>query len=147
MSTPVERTAETTPRSLTLPGIVLGVGLGGFVDGILLHQILQWHHMLTSTDSDRVGVDYYPQNTVHGLEINTVWDGLFHTFTWLAVLIGLALLYYRVTSARQRLWTPARCGVGYWWGGACSTSSKVSLTTTYSASITCEVVRTKLFGT
>jgi hypothetical protein len=25
----------------------MGVGLGGFVDGILLHQILQWHHMLT----------------------------------------------------------------------------------------------------
>ncbi|MFH9118580.1 DUF2243 domain-containing protein [Streptomyces globisporus] len=33
-------------RSLQLPGIILGVGLGGFVDGILLHQLLQWHHML-----------------------------------------------------------------------------------------------------
>jgi uncharacterized membrane protein len=30
------------------PGILLGIGLGGFVDGIVLHQILQWHHMLTS---------------------------------------------------------------------------------------------------
>jgi len=28
-------------------GILLGIGLGGFVDGIVLHQILQWHHMLT----------------------------------------------------------------------------------------------------
>lgn len=28
-------------------GILLGLGLGGFFDGIVLHQILQWHHMLT----------------------------------------------------------------------------------------------------
>lgn len=89
---------------IALPGVVLGVGLGGFVDGILLHQILQWHHMLTSTDTDNIGVDYYPANTVHGLEINTLWDGFFHTVTWLSVLIGLGLLYSRVTHSRGRVW-------------------------------------------
>ena len=89
---------------LGLPGIILGVGLGGFVDGILLHQILQWHHLLTSTNTDNIGVAYYPPDTVHGLKINTLWDGIFHAFTWLAVLTGLALLYSRVTSARGRLW-------------------------------------------
>ena len=26
-------------------GILLGVGLGGFADGIALHQIAQWHNM------------------------------------------------------------------------------------------------------
>lgn len=103
-------TAETLPspvssrRLLTAPGIILGVGLGGFLDGILLHQLLQWHHMLTSTDSDRIGVPYYPASTVHGLRMNTVWDGLFHTFTWIAVLVGLGLLYSRVSHARGRLW-------------------------------------------
>ena len=56
-----------TIPSIRLPGIVIGVGLGGFVDGILLHQILQWHHMLSSTDTDRLGVRYYPTDTVHGL--------------------------------------------------------------------------------
>ncbi|NHC47182.1 DUF2243 domain-containing protein [Motilibacter aurantiacus] len=86
-----------------LPGVVLGIGLGGFVDGILLHQILQWHHLLTSTDTDNIGVRYYPPDTVHGLEINTLWDGIFHAFTWLAVLVGLALLYSRVT-VRARTW-------------------------------------------
>ncbi len=91
-------------RSIALPGIVLGVGMGGFADGILLHQILQWHHMLTSTDDDRLGVPYYPANTAHGLEVNTLWDGLFHTFTWIAVLLGLWLLYSRVTSNRARVW-------------------------------------------
>jgi uncharacterized membrane protein len=91
-------------RAIGLPGTILGVGLGGFVDGILLHQILQWHHMLTSTNTDNIGVDYYPADTVHGLKVNTVWDGLFHTFTWLAVLVGLALLYSRVTHSRGRVW-------------------------------------------
>ncbi|GMA87685.1 hypothetical protein GCM10025868_29350 [Angustibacter aerolatus] len=80
---------------VALPGVVLGVGLGGFVDGIVLHQVLQWHHLLSS----RVRVD-----TVPGLKMNTLADGLFHVVTWLAVLIGLSLLYSRVTQARGRLW-------------------------------------------
>lgn len=94
-------------RVLRRPGIVLGIGLGGFVDGILLHQILQWHHMLTSTDTDNIGVPHYPATTVHGLEMNTVWDGVFHTFTWLMVLWGIWLLYNRaaIVGARTRLWT------------------------------------------
>jgi uncharacterized membrane protein len=32
-----------------LPGLLLGLGLGGFIDGIVMHQILQWHHLLTGT--------------------------------------------------------------------------------------------------
>ncbi|MER6280994.1 DUF2243 domain-containing protein [Streptomyces sp900105245] len=97
--------AQSTPTSLRLPGIVLGVGLGGFVDGILLHQLLQWHHMLTSTNHDRIGVRYYDPRTVSGLRMNTVWDGVFHTVCWIAVLTGLAILYSRVTAGRRQVWT------------------------------------------
>lgn len=89
---------------IDLPGTILGVGLGGFVDGILLHQIRQWHHLLTSTDTDNAGIDYHPADTVHGLQITTWWGGVFHTFTWLAVLTGLGLLYSRVTHSRGRVW-------------------------------------------
>ena len=96
--------AGVAPASLQLPGIVLGVGLGGFVDGILLHQLLQWHHMLTSTNTDNIGVTYYSPDTVSGLEMNTVWDGIFHTVCWLAVLTGLAILYSRITRNRRRMW-------------------------------------------
>lgn len=99
-----ETPASADDVSLRLPGIVLGVGLGGFVDGILLHQLLQWHHMLSSTNSDNIGVRYYDPATVSGLEMNTVWDGLFHTVCWLAVLVGLAVLYSRVTHRRRRAW-------------------------------------------
>jgi uncharacterized membrane protein len=96
--------ADAAPADLRLPGIVLGVGLGGFVDGILLHQVLQWHHMLSSTDTDNIGVKYYNPHTVSGLKMNTLWDGVFHVVCWLAVLIGLAVLYARVTHRRRRIW-------------------------------------------
>jgi len=67
------------------PAFLLGIGLGGFIDGIVLHQILQWHHMLTSTDA-------HPMTTVAGLEANTLADGLFHLATWIAVLAGTTLM-------------------------------------------------------
>jgi uncharacterized membrane protein len=82
--------AVTRPRA---PGILLGIGLGGFVDGIVLHQILQWHHMLTSEGS-------YPKTTVAGLETNTLWDGLFHASTWIAVAVGIWILWRRTTDWR-----------------------------------------------
>jgi uncharacterized membrane protein len=62
-------------------GLMYGLGLGGFVDGIVLHQILQWHHMVSS-------VDRYPSDTLAGLEANTFADGFFHVVTWLLVLGG-----------------------------------------------------------
>ena len=83
------------PRQSRAAGVLLGVGMGGFVDGIVLHQILQWHHMLTSEGD-------YPPTTVRGLETNTLWDGLFHAFTWAAVGAGIWILW-RV--ARERGWS------------------------------------------
>jgi uncharacterized membrane protein len=60
-------------------GILLGLGLGGFFDGIVLHQILQWHHMVSATGE-------HPTNTVAGLEVNTLVDGFFHLVMWVLVL-------------------------------------------------------------
>jgi uncharacterized membrane protein len=77
------------------PGILLGIGLGGFVDGIVLHQILQWHHMLTSHGD-------YPATTVAGLEANTLADGLFHAFAWVAVAAGVFLLWRRGAMRRAQ---------------------------------------------
>ncbi|WP_275561390.1 DUF2243 domain-containing protein [Streptomyces sp. 5-6(2022)] len=106
MATTAEEARAGLPASrvIRLPGIVLGVGLGGFLDGILLHQLLQWHHMLSSTNHDRIGVRYYNPHTVSGLRMNTVWDGVFHAVCWIAVLLGLAILYARVTHDRRRVW-------------------------------------------
>ena len=63
------------------PGLLFGLGLGGFVDGILLHQLLQWHHLVSD-------VDAYPTTTVAGLEVNTLADGFFHLVMWFLVLAG-----------------------------------------------------------
>src|SRR3954453_11632098 len=73
-------------RRVVRPGIVIGVGIGGFFDGIVFHQILQWHHMLTSAG--------YPPNSVQNLEINTLADGLFHATTWMITGIGLYVLWW-----------------------------------------------------
>src|SRR3954451_13441272 len=69
-------------RPPTAPALLMGIGLGGFVDGIVLHQILQWHHMLTATGD-------HPATTVAGLEDNTLADGFFHLATWVIVFVGL----------------------------------------------------------
>ena len=62
-------------------GLLYGLGLGGFIDGIVLHQIFQWHHMVSH-------VEDYPTTSVAGLEVNTLADGFFHLATWFLVLAG-----------------------------------------------------------
>src|SRR5215213_3534893 len=81
--------------SLTAAGVTLGVGAAAFFDGIVLHQLLQWHHMLTG---ERGGE---PRTTVAGLEANTLADGLFSAFALLTTLAGIALLW-RALRARGR---------------------------------------------
>ena len=41
-------TANAEPRFPLTAGVLFGLGLGGFFDGIVLHQVLQWHHMVSS---------------------------------------------------------------------------------------------------
>src|SRR5687768_13078808 len=73
-------------KRLRLSGTLLGLGLGGFFDGIVLHQLLQCHHMLSH-------VDDYPMTTVAGLEDNTLAAGLFHVGTLALTIVGIALLW------------------------------------------------------
>jgi uncharacterized membrane protein len=76
-------------------GVLLGVGLGGFFDGIVLHQLLQWHHMLSS---------WYPITSIENLELNTRWDGIFHSATYLCVVAGLFILW-RTAQRRHLFWS------------------------------------------
>lgn len=69
---------------LIAAGLLLGAGLGGFVDGIVLHQILQWHNMLSGQ---------LPPDTLVRAKVNMYWDGLFHAAVWVLTAIGLALLW------------------------------------------------------
>ena len=72
-------------RPLIATGTILGIGMGGFVDGILFHQILQLHNMLSGI---------IPTVDIVSLEVNMVWDGLFHALTWTMTALGIALLWF-----------------------------------------------------
>ncbi len=69
---------------LVAAGALLGIGMGGFLDGILLHQILQWHQMLSS---------WIPPVDLVSAKVNMVWDGLFHAVTWTTTFLGIVLLW------------------------------------------------------
>lgn len=73
-----------SPVPLITSAMVLGIGIGGFIDGIILHQLLQWHEMLSNK---------IPATDFIGKSVNMFWDGLFHFFCLLVVLAGIFLLW------------------------------------------------------
>lgn len=73
-----------TSRPVIAAGTILGIGMGGFVDGILLHQILQVHAMLSAR---------LPLDTMDNMKANMTADGLFHAALWFATLIGIVMLF------------------------------------------------------
>jgi uncharacterized membrane protein len=80
-----------TPSYSTRAGITLGLGLGGFVDGILLHQIVHWHNM---------GSAVLPPTTLKAMQENMRWDGFFHAAVWLLTVIGVYWLRAEARGGR-----------------------------------------------
>ena len=78
---------------VTLSGLLLGLGVAGFVDETVFHQLLHWHHFYDRSTSD----------------VGLVSDGLFHAFSWFATVASLFLL---VDARRHGPVPKAR-----WWGG------------------------------
>lgn len=70
-------------KPLVQAGVVLGLGLGGFFDGIVFHQLLQWHHMASAHPDPSIATD---------LPLNVRLDGVFHAATYGLTVLGLALL-------------------------------------------------------
>lgn len=62
---------------------VVGFALSGFVDGILLHQILQWHHLLSLV----------PGQTLRDMRVQILADGAFHLVMYAIAVVGLWLLW------------------------------------------------------
>ena len=99
---------EAARRRWMWGGVFLGLGLGGFFDGIVIHQILQWHHMVSS--------EYLP-NSVRNLQINTFADGLFHAVTYVFTVLGVFLLWAGTRSQHATWRTPALIGtLLFGWG-------------------------------
>jgi uncharacterized membrane protein len=74
---------ERRSHRATVAGLLIGVGMGGSVDGIVLHQLAQWHHMLSNV---------VPLHTMQNMRVNMTWDSLFHLLTWVITLVGILRL-------------------------------------------------------
>jgi uncharacterized membrane protein len=74
--------------------LLIGVGAGGLLDGFVLHELLQWHHLWSRRISDQ---------TVEGLKDNTLADGIFQTAALAVLLLGVALLVGREVEPRPLL--------------------------------------------
>jgi uncharacterized membrane protein len=101
---PLERERHRLVRA----GWLLGFALGGFFDGILLHQILQWHHLLSGLD--RVAGD---------LRLQVLADGWFHALMYAFALVGLWQLARSrgalgLSGAGRALLASALLGFGLW---------------------------------
>lgn len=105
-ATPARRRHE---QSSGAGALMLGLGIGGLVDGILMHQILQWHHLVSGQQ---------PMTTMAGLEVNTLADGLFHAGALILVAGGALVLFMhwrrgRLAPGRAYLGGLLLAGVGW----------------------------------
>ena len=96
-------------RRFNWAGYLLGFALSGFFDGILLHQVLQWHHLLSAIQAGVLG-------DIRG---QVMADGLFHAAMYGVAAMGLWLLFrsrseLACTAADRRLMANFWIGFGVW---------------------------------
>jgi uncharacterized membrane protein len=83
-----------------LTGVLIGIGVAGFLDETVFHQLLHWHH-------------FYDKGSASA---GLVSDGFFHAGSWFAIVAGLFLfadLQRRRSAVQRRLWAGGLLG----WGG------------------------------
>ncbi|GAE29872.1 DUF2243 domain-containing protein [Alkalihalobacillus hemicellulosilyticus] len=74
-------------------GFLFGIGFIAFIDEMVFHQLLHWHH-------------FYDLATTN---IGLISDGLFHAFSWFATIAGLFL--FADLQSRGGIW------MRRWWSG------------------------------
>lgn len=75
---------------------------------ILLHQVLQWHHLLSGIEQAR-----------HDIRVLILWDGIFHVLMYIIAGVGFWLLWrarreWASKDADRRLFANALIGFGGW---------------------------------
>jgi uncharacterized membrane protein len=83
------------PGRSFLAAFLVGIGVAGFIDETVFHQLFHWHHFYDKS-SPAVGL---------------VSDGLFHAGSWFATVAGLFLF---ADLRRRQAFTPV-----HWWSGFC----------------------------
>jgi uncharacterized membrane protein len=83
---------------LVRSGLVLGMGFGGLADGIVLHSILGWHHLIC------VNATAFCQPTsIEQLQLENTQDGYFDLALWLVLLVGTAMMF-RAGRQADKTW-------------------------------------------
>jgi uncharacterized membrane protein len=100
---------RSRPGKLGWAALLLGIALGGFFDGILLHQILQWQHLLSGLDGA----------AFQNLRVQILADGVFHALIYAVAISGLWLLWRErarlgAAAAGRSLTAWALIGFGVW---------------------------------
>jgi uncharacterized membrane protein len=80
---PSSGSTTVTRRALLAAG-VFGFGFSGLVDVLVLHHVLQWHHLVSGL---------YPMDTLAGLRTNVLADGLFSLGMLVVMCVGAGLLW------------------------------------------------------
>lgn len=83
-------------RLLLAGTLLMGAGLGAFIDGIALHQVLQWHAMISTVVE--------PVDLVSS-KVNMFWDGVFHLYSWVATVAALVIVVRELPRARAEVRT------------------------------------------
>lgn len=97
-SPPVSQSARQSPdvdvREVVGWGATTGFGLGGMIDVVLFHLVLQHHHLLSG---------YIDPRSDGGLRANILYDGLFVLLMLGIMFVGLGMLWRRVNGGNARV--------------------------------------------
>jgi uncharacterized membrane protein len=89
--------AADGPRRSLIAGVLMGIGVAGFVDETVFHQLFHWHH-------------FYDRSTPSwGL----ISDGIFHAASWFCMVGGLFLF---ADLRRRDSWNAGWYGSGFCFG-------------------------------
>ncbi|WP_437312736.1 DUF2243 domain-containing protein [Sorangium sp. So ce385] len=102
-------TSKGTSRGVKTAGVLFGLGAGGLIDGILFHQLLQWHHLICFS--------CHPGATIDDVRRNIFADGLFSVVAFGLTVAGVSKLWGALRSGGALLpgrLLPGAAAVG--WG-------------------------------
>jgi|SRR5436853_6896482 len=77
--------AAESNRTVYIGAAVMGFAFSGFFDGILLHQVLQWHHFLSLV----------PGKRYDNIEVQILAAGIFHAAMYLFAIARLIMIWRR----------------------------------------------------
>jgi uncharacterized membrane protein len=103
----------------------------------VLHQVLQWHHLLSA---------HVPPDSISNLELNTLADGLFHLAAWLVTVAAVFLLWRAWRRGDGLSWVTLIGGLLAGWGAFNLVEGLVDFTTSVPGPTSCSTTSGSWLG-